>query len=109
MTEKVVGYQALCEMYKLGVIPHYRRSYISTIGRGHERHDNISEIHVYPNTYAIKDFDDPFCHLEFALKYDGVNLEILRGVFKELESSRVKEYVQKHPTSKYSRIAWFLY
>lgn len=109
MIEKVVGYQALCEMYNLGVMPHYRKSYISTSGRSHERHDSISEIHVYPNTYAIKDFADPFCHIEFALKYDGVNLEILRGVFKELESSQIKEYVQKHPTGKYSRIIWFLY
>ncbi len=48
MIEKVVGYQALCEMYNLGVMPHYRKSYISTSGRSHERHDSISEIHVYP-------------------------------------------------------------
>ncbi len=30
-------------------------------------------------------------------------------MFKELESSQIKEYVQKHPTGKYSRIIWFLY
>lgn len=109
MAEKVVGYQALCEIYNLGVIPHYRKSYISPSSRSSERHDNISEIHVYPNTYAVKDFSNPFCHIEFALKYDGVNLEILRGVFKKLEINQIKEYIQKHPTSKYTRIIWFLY
>lgn len=109
MAEKAVGYQALCEMYDLSVMPHFRKSYISTSGRGHEHHDNFSEIHIYPKTYSIKDFSDPFCHLEFALKYDGINLEVLRAIFHKLDGNSLSNYVQRHPTSKYSRIIWFLY
>lgn len=96
-------------MYDLHVMPHYRKSFIATGSAFHTTIDRNSEIHVYPRTYAIKDFSDPIKHIEFALKYDGVNLEILSAAFKHIEPSKIEQYVKRQINSKYARIIWFLY
>ncbi len=104
-----VGYQAIIEQYNFSVIPHYRKSYVASIGRGHVQINNNQEIHVYPKSYALKEPNNIFNQLEFAIKYDGINLEILEAIFKQLESKAVEAAIEKHPTSKYIRILWFLY
>lgn len=104
-----MGYQALIEQCHLSVIPHYRRSYISTKGRGYVQLGIDQEIYIYPKDYAIQDPKDIFQQLEFALKYDGINLEILQKVFEKLDPKEFEITITKHPTSKYLRILWFLY
>jgi len=104
-----IGYQALIEQLNLSVIKHYRKSYISLHGRGHIKINNHYETHVYPNTYALKDPDNPIAQLVFALKYDGVNLEILQAVFNKLEQQVIEQAVKQHQSSKYIRVLWFLY
>jgi Fic family protein len=104
-----IGYQALLEQFKLSVMPHYRQSYIISQGRGYVDLKNSPEIHVFPKTYALSEPDNPFQQLDFALKYDGINLEILHAVFKHLDSNLVKNTIQTHPTSKYARTLWFIY
>lgn len=108
--EKIpVGYAAIIKQYNLSVIPHYRASYITIQGRGQiQIHDN-QETHIYPKSYAIKNEKNIFDQLEFALKYDGVNLEILQAVFEKLNIKEIEELVKSQPTSKYVRILWFLY
>ncbi len=109
MNNKAVGYEALIRHYKLSVMPHYRSSFIALKGRGHIELVNNKEIHIYPKTYDIDDTTNPFQQLEFALKYDGINLDILSAIFSKLESINVEKYILAQPTSKYSRIIWFLY
>lgn len=46
-------------------------------------------------------------HLEFALKYDGINLAMLAGVFQKAAEAEIIEYVRSKPTGKYSRRLWF--
>jgi len=48
-------------------------------------------------------------HLEFALKYDGVNLAILASLFWKAAEQDFLEYVRSKPTGKYARRLWFLY
>jgi len=109
MSMIAVGYQALINQFKLQVIPHYRQSYITPRGRGQVRIDNHQETYVYPKTYAVKDLQNPFNHLEFALKHEGINLEILQAVFNQLDGAIVQATIQERPTSKYARSLWFLY
>ncbi|MBS0288130.1 MAG: Fic family protein [Proteobacteria bacterium] len=104
-----VGYEALIKQFGLSVIPHFRSSFIASKGRGSIKITNDKETHIYPKTYDINDHQNPFNHIEFALKYDGINLEILSKVFKQIEGSEFKSYIQQQPTGKYSRIIWFLY
>lgn len=48
-------------------------------------------------------------HLEFALKYDGMNLAILSSLFQEVAVEEFLDYVRSKPTGKYARRLWFLY
>lgn len=110
MEKIAIGYSALVEQYDLKIIPHYRASYVRMQGQGQVRaKEDHLEIHIYPKSYALKNPSDPFAQLEFALKHDGLNLEIIKAFFTVIEKKQITNYVQKHPTSKYSRIVWFLY
>ncbi len=104
-----VGYSALIKNLKLNVLPHYRSSYIAMSGRGKTIANTHEEIHIYPKNYAIKNFDDPLLHIEFALKHDGINLHILYQTFLHIGVQTIEKFIQDQPTSKYARIIWYLY
>ena len=109
MTNTAVGYEALTEHFNLSVIPHYRRSYVTSQGRGQVHVNNNQETHIYPKSYAVKEPNNPFSQIEFAIKYDGINLEILQAVFKLLDAKEVEAAIKIHPTGKFTRILWFIY
>ena len=48
-------------------------------------------------------------HLEFAFKYDGVNLGLLAALFDVAEADEVAAWISSKPTGKYARRVWFLY
>lgn len=48
-------------------------------------------------------------HLKFALKYEGLNLHILKLVFLSVGQEPVKTLVSETQTGSYSRRIWFLY
>ena len=48
-------------------------------------------------------------HLEFAIKWEGVRLEILDAVFAVAPADEMASIVRAKPTGKYSRRLWFLY
>lgn len=102
------GYQALIEKLSLKIMPHYRRSYITFEGQGSEgRLQDSIEIYIYPKRYLPK---DTLCsQLEFSLKYDGVNLEILKAVFAASGKAELLDYIRSSPGGKYARRLWFLY
>lgn len=53
--------------------------------------------------------EDLYDQLVFVLKYEGVNLLIIKKIFEVLEASMVVSWVKKEPLSQYSRRLWFLY
>lgn len=53
--------------------------------------------------------ESEIAHLVFALKYEGIDLLILKEYFKYSGESTVKKMVENEPTGKYSRQIWFLY
>jgi len=106
---KPIGYQAITQILKLKVLPHYRESYIAQQGRGKTIINNHHEIHIYPKSYALKNQNDLLENLEFALKYDGINLEITKALFEKIEKNNVIKYIQQQPTGIYSRKIWYLY
>jgi hypothetical protein len=69
------------------------------------------EFVTYPSAY------DPgpslFAHLEFALKHEGVSLEILAALFRAAEGgpfvNGLCRHIQGRPTGQYTRRLWFLY
>jgi Fic family protein len=48
-------------------------------------------------------------HLTFALKYEGIDLGILKKLFEKLESKEIRALIVEEPTGRYSRKIWFLY
>jgi len=101
------GYVALIERYDLDVIPNWHGSFVATTGIHRIDSTGGIIIEAYPSKYwpgdALGD------HLEFALKYDGTNLEILASVFQKAAEEDLLEYVRSKPTGKYARRLWFLY
>ena len=106
-TLRLAGYAALINLYGLEVIPNWHRSLVTTSGihRINSTGNVIEE--VYPPKYwpgnTLGD------HLEFALKYDGMNLAILAGLFQAVTPEDFQGYVRSKPTGKYTRQLWFLY
>ena len=48
-------------------------------------------------------------HLTFALKYEGLELAVLKRLFLELGPARIEALVRAAPTGSYVRRIWFLY
>ncbi|MEA1921993.1 MAG: Fic family protein [Pseudomonadota bacterium] len=101
------GYAYLLEKLELEGMPHWHTSSVSSTGthRSKVRDTTIEEI--YPARYwpGEKVGD----HLEFALKYDGINLGLLRRIFEHVPQEKLTEYIKSKPTGKYARRIWFFY
>jgi hypothetical protein len=105
--QRPAGYAALLERYDLDVIPNWHRSLVATTSVHRiETTGGITE-DVFPSKYwpgnTLGD------HLEFALKYDGVNLAILAVVFQKAALKDFLEYVRSKSIGKYARRLWFFY
>ena len=101
--QHLAGYSALIKRYGLRV-PGLAHSY--AIG---ERH---SIQHLPDRTLLSPRYtptDDVPGQLTFALKYEGVQLHILRPLFVQLDATEIASWVQSQPTSAYARRIWFLY
>lgn len=48
-------------------------------------------------------------HLTFALKYEGLDLCVLKSVFQNVDPVAIEDIVRRTPTGSYSRRIWFLY
>jgi hypothetical protein len=48
-------------------------------------------------------------HLTFALKYEGLDLAVLKRLFLAAHADELKELVRAKPTGLYTRRIWFLY
>lgn len=48
-------------------------------------------------------------HLTFALKYEGIDLGLLKKIFEKLNPEELCKLVVLEPTGQYSRKIWFLY
>lgn len=68
---------------------------------------NTEQWQVFANRYMPS--KDEIAHLVFALKYEGINLLILKEFFLYAGGGLVKTMMKKEPTSQYSRRVWFLY
>jgi Fic family protein len=62
---------------------------------------------IYPQSYWPGDGTGD--HLEFALKYDGVNLGILLALFDVAPPDEITAWIRSKPIGKYVRRIWFLY
>ena len=80
----------------------------SSIGPGaRERKVTPTGTHEFlPEQFAR---DDVIGHLVFAIKYDGIDLGVLRSVFEALGGAELTRALRESPSSTYLRRLWFFY
>ena len=99
----LAGYGALIAAYNLNVpLP----DKIALISTKHKRYAT-DEWEVYTPRHAPT--NTLTGHLTFALKYEGVDLYILKSVFTVVSGDEIKNMIETEPTSQYSRRIWFFY
>ena len=108
MKLQAVGYKALIEKFKIEEIAHWHYSSVDIYGQTHKVEKHYKYVHeIYPKKYAIE--NKTINHLEFALKYDGVNLTLLTLIFEKMEEEEFIEDIKSKPTGKYIRRLWYFY
>ncbi len=99
----LVGYSYLIHTYHLSVPLPLKLSAISDHHKFYEK-DNWKIL--TPRYAPLPTLEG---HLVFALKYEGVDLAVLKKLFNIISSQEIEAIVARHPTSSYSRRLWFLY
>ena len=104
---RAAGYAQLIKQYDLPVLPHWHESAVGTTSSHRIEPTNDTVQETYPGRHwpgeALAD------HLEFALRYDGINLLILAKLFGAVPQDAITGYVRSKPNGKYARRAWYLY
>lgn len=99
----LAGYSALIKTYNLQVpIPEI----LSAISKKHKKYQHACW-QMFTPRYAPD--DSLHDHLVFALKYEGINLSILKALFAVIDKKEIIDIVNNEPTGLYSRRIWFLY
>ncbi len=99
----LAGYAALIETYDLQVpLP----DLLAAISKKHHKYEVDNWLMLTPR-HAPE--DSLRGHLVFALKYEGVNLTVLKALFDVIDKEEIIHIVTEEPTGSYSRRIWFLY
>lgn len=106
-----IGYAKAIADYDLAVLPPHQLSSCTAIAGKHVQSKGEREFVTYPNAYNP---GPTLCdHLEFALKHEGVSLEVLAALFRAVEQGPFEDelcrYIRARPTGRNTRRLWFLY
>jgi hypothetical protein len=97
------GYAALIDAYSLSV-PLPRT--LSATGEHHRIKADAGWRILSPRHAPSSDLEG---HLTFALKYEGLDLAVLKRLFVALRPGDIENIVRSKPTGSYARRVWFLY
>jgi hypothetical protein len=100
---KLAGYSALINRYDLEIpLP----ASISATSQSHKKYKE-GRWAVFSTRHEPD--DTLLGHLTFALKYEGVDLLILKKLFEIIDQSDIEAIVKDQPTGRNSRRIWFFY
>jgi hypothetical protein len=98
-----VGYAALIDAFHLQVpLP----LVLSAAGPRHKRYQQDGWRIYTPRHTPVADLGG---HLTFALKYEGLDLGVLKALFQAAGPVPLEAVVRATPTGSYARRVWFLY
>jgi hypothetical protein len=98
-----VGYGAIIDAFHLKVPLPCRLALIS--GK-HKRYEEDEWIVLTPRHLPEDNLNG---HLTFALKYEGLDLHVLKALFSVVSKKEISDIITGEPTGQYSRRIWFLY
>src|SRR3990172_12109060 len=102
------GYNYLIERYRLVARPLQISARIDTRIRGRQtQRSGDQEIRVFESGYRPE--DTLTGHLQFALRYEGINLEVLSHLFQQTGRDELNTWLSETPASTYARRAGFLF
>lgn len=79
---------------------------LTLISQKHQRYEHNQWLILTPRHRPA---DTLAGHLYFALKHEGLDLYILKAIFKQAGPHAIRNIIAAEPTSQYSRRLWFLY
>lgn len=97
------GYAALIDAYELQVPTPLT---LSAIGKRHKVYTENGWRIYTPRHEPHATFEG---HLVFALKYEGLDLVVLKRLFEAVPPADIEAIIRAKPTSAYMRRIWFLY
>jgi hypothetical protein len=104
----LIGYAELIRRYGLALPPPWHQSTALDSGQPHSEHDrDVGVWQHFSRTYFRGDTD--IHHLVFALRYDGMALGVLKGVFHRMPADSLARAIRSKPTGGFLRRLWFLY
>ncbi|MGB7511136.1 MAG: Fic family protein [Pelodictyon phaeoclathratiforme] len=106
-THRAAGYEYFLAKHRLQTIPNWQKSFIGQSGTKNSIVEDGYVETIYPASYWPGDRTGD--HLEFALKYDGINLATLCQIFEVVDIDDLCMWIQSKPTGRYARKIWFLY
>ncbi|MBL4561709.1 MAG: Fic family protein [Labilibaculum sp.] len=74
-----------------------------------EKHQRYNSNNWQVFTIRHKPKDNLISHLIFAIKYEGIDLFIIKNLFQLMGKDPVLKMINEEPTSQYTRRIWFLY
>jgi Fic family protein len=102
--EGKLGYQYLIDQLQLTVRPLARHAALSTaVNRRVETETHI----LFPRGVAIE--NSTVGHLEFALRHEGINLEVIDAAFDHINPADLIARLKQAPNGEYIRRACFLW
>lgn len=99
----LAGYAALIDSYALAV-PLPRT--LSATGERHKVTEESGWRILTPRHAPAPNLAE---HLTFALKYEGLDLAVLKRLFGTVDGHEIEALVRAKPTGRYARRIWFLY
>ncbi len=100
-----IGLAAVIEELQLRVpVPAMRSTVVA--GARKTRIEGYAVYEQYPKTYAATSL---FENLKFAMRYEPMDLGVLRAAFEKIEPETVAEWVRGESTGIYTRRIWYLY
>jgi hypothetical protein len=105
MLQRPIGLVAVVEELKLQVPLPAVRSFV-VAGARKTRVENEAIYELYPRTYGTKSLYE---NLKFAMRYEPIDLGVLKAAFVRIEAKDVETWVKAETTGIYTRKMWYLY
>ena len=103
-----IGYSQLITRFRLRALPLAEEAQLASDVRGRgSRQQGSRRLNLFEPKYQPE--DTLAGHLQFALRYEGVNLQVLALLFAETGEQELTQWITANPESRYARSACYLY